>query len=104
MRAMNHAQQERPIMEAADAVRDTTEHTPQQTAVRMVKVYKFLIPNMGFCDNLAFNFYATREAILRFRGTVVADSAIEVAESEIDENGVYDPPRYAPQHNRRLDA
>ena len=81
-------------MKPADVETDALTHPFQQHDARRVKVHKFVIPHIGFRENLAFNFYATREAINRFRGTPIAGTAIEVDACILDDNGVYDPARY----------
>lgn len=82
-------------MKAADAETDALTHPCQQHMAQRVKVHKFLVPHIGFRENLAFNFYATKAAIGRFRGTPILDTAIEVDLSTLDDNGVYDPARSA---------
>ena len=68
---------------------------PRPQRAEWIKVYRFRVAADESRRNIPFHCYATEEAIARFRGTIIPGIPLTVRQSDLDTDGVFDPPRLA---------
>jgi len=67
------------------------KHQHAQTNTERVKVYRFRRYSAATGECFPSNSYATQDAIERLDATIIASSALEVDQADLDLNGCYEP-------------
>ena len=70
-------------------------HPGRRQRAQWIKVYRFRVAAEESRRNMPFHCYATEEAIARFHGTFIPGIPLTVHQSDLDTDGVFDPPRLA---------